>query len=170
MRGFQRKILAVAGVLAVVGGLMYLSWPVGHIPLYDANLTRLAESDLQGYCAGDTFWKSGGNGNGAMAAQCRSRLAKKHSNKPDLRVVQKEFCQAIVDNGWQGTVGDCLQIMVDNQYWPTYNGAITNAWNRARPYPQVFGSSSAGSSGSGSRTGGSHGGNSHGGGTRPYTP
>jgi hypothetical protein len=154
----QRRTLAVTGVVLLVGSVMYLSWPVGHIPPYDANLVRLAESDLEGYCAGDTFWKTGGMGSGSQASQCRKRLAKKRSDKPDLRVVQRGFCQAIVANGWQGTVSDCLSIMTSQQLWPTYNGSITNQWNRARPYPLVFGSSKAGSQGSGSRTGGAHGG------------
>lgn len=142
----------------MVLGLVYIVWPVGHIPLYDANLVRLAESDLQGYCSGDTFWKTGGVGDSNMASECRSRLAKKHSSNVDLSVVQGSFCQAIVDSGWTGTKSDCLGIMATNEYWPTYVGAITNQWNRARPYPKLFSLINSNSKSSQSRTGG-HSGN-----------
>jgi hypothetical protein len=77
-----------------------------------------------------------------------------------MGVVQGAFCQAVVDNGWQDTQAACVSILQTNEYWPTYDGNITNAWNRARPYPNTFVLSGKGSnSGGNSRTGG-HGTNS----------
>jgi hypothetical protein len=160
----SRRLLAAAGILTVVLGFVWLIWPVGHIPLFDANLVRLAESDLQGYCAGETFWKTSGEGSASGAAECRSRLKAQHKDVIDLQAVQPAFCQAIVDAGWEGSQQDCLGIMVDNQYWPTYDGGITNQWNRARKYPLVFHVSPASGSQGGSRTGG------HGANTREDSP
>lgn len=149
----SRRLFTVAGVALVLLGLVYVAWPAGHIPPYDANLVRLAESDLQGYCSGESFWKSEGAGSADIAAQCRTRLAHQRPNTPNLMVVQGAFCTALVDSGWQGKQPDCLAIMGDNEYWPTYDGGITNQWNRARPYPRPLISTSIGSRSSGSRTG-----------------
>ena len=131
----SRKLLTFAGVVTVALGLAYVAWPVGHIPPYDANLVRLAESSLQGYCAGEAFWRSGGAGSASLAGQCRGRLAGKRSNVPNLNAVPGAFCAAIIAEGWEGDQPSCLSIMSDNQYWPTYDGAITDQWNRARGYP-----------------------------------
>lgn len=154
----RRKLFVVGGVAAMILGLIYIAWPVGHIPPYDANLVRLAESELQGYCAGKTLIQTGGYGDKNMTAQCRAEKAKKYSDKPNLAVVQSAFCQAIVDGGWDGTKKECLSIVADNEYWPTYDGSVTNAWNRARPYPATFATIGGGASSAGSRTGNSHGG------------
>lgn len=133
----KRRLLTVASVLLIVGGLAYVARPAGHVPLYDANLVRLAESKLEGYCAGQTFWNSGGNpeGDAAMAGRCRAERAGTMSAKSNPVAVPRAFCRAIVDAGWESTVAECLQIMAGSQYWPTYDGGISNAWNRARPYP-----------------------------------
>jgi len=149
----SRKLLTFAGVVTVALGLAYVAWPVGHIPPYDANLVRLAESELQGYCSGEAFWKSAGEGSASLAGQCRKRLAGRRSNAPSLMAVPGAFCAAIVKGGWTGTRADCLGIMSDNQYWPTYDGSISNQWNRARPYPQPLISTGAGPQSNGARTG-----------------
>lgn len=155
-----RKLLGFAGVATILLSMLYIAWPVGFIAPYDANLVRLADSQLQGYCSGDSFMKSQGVGDANLAANCRNEKAAKMSNKPDMGVVQGAFCQAVHANGWQGTRAQCLSILQTNEYWPTYDGNITNAWNRARPYPNTFALAGTGSnSGGGSRTGG-HGNNS----------
>ena len=120
-----------------MGALWYVARPAGHVPLYDANLVRLAESDLQGYCAGTTLWDTGGAGDAAAAARCRSsEAAKTRSNSPNASAVPRAFCQALVDKGWrEGTIRVCLEVLVTNKYWPTYDGSISDQWNRARPYP-----------------------------------
>lgn len=134
---YRRHLLATVAVATVVLGLVYIARPAGHTPPYDANLVRLAESELQGYCAGDTLYKTAGEGNAGMARECRARLAAKHSDEPYMPAVIGAFCQAIVDAGWEGTKADCTNIMVENQYWPTYAGGLSNQWNRARPYPRA---------------------------------
>ena len=122
------------GILAIVLAIAYIVRPVPHIPPYDANLVRLAESQRQGYCSGETFWKTQGTGNAAIAASCR-RQKTGMSDQPNMGDVPLAFCTAIVDAGWDGDVPTCLDIMVGNQLWPTYDGSITDQWNRARPYP-----------------------------------
>ena len=133
----RRSLLTVTAIAVIVLGLMYVARPAGHIPPYDANLVRLAENDIQGYCTGEAFWKSGGTGDARLAAECRSRLKGKRPDDPKLTAVIPAFCAAIVEQGWEGNRADCAEIMVANQYWPTYAGSITDQWNRARPYPRA---------------------------------
>lgn len=160
----RRRLLAVIGMLVSILAVIYVARPAPHIPPYDANLVRLAESEMEGYCAGNTFWKTQGAGNASEASACR----KQHSGMSrasDLPAVPPAFCRAIVQSGWDGDVPTCLVIMADNQLWPTYDGSISDQWNRARPYPLsslgVPGDKRAGDS---SRTGG------HEGPTRGYAP
>lgn len=133
----RRHVAQLAAVLLVVTGFVYVARPAGHVPPYDANLVRLAESALEGYCAGETFWNTGGRleGNAAMAAACRKKRAGKMSSTSKLAAVPSAFCRAIIASGWEGFEYECLEILVGQQYWPTYDGGITDAWNRARPYP-----------------------------------
>ena len=139
------------GCAAIVGGIIYAAYPAGHINLYDANLVRLAESNLQGYCAGETLWKTGGTEDADMTAGCRNARREQRPDEPNLSAVIPSFCQAIVDGGWGGTHADCTAIIVDNQFWPTYDGGLTNSWNRARKWPKP--PLSQGSDTDGSRTG-----------------
>lgn len=154
-KGWRSKLLAFIGVLTVVLGLAYVARPVGHIPLYDANLNRLAETQLQGYCAGETFYRTNGNldGDADMAAECRETRRGVMPDKYNLRAVEAAFCAAIIEEGWAGTIADCLTIMGGSQYWPTYDGGLTWAWNRARPYPRALLTAPAEDGQSDSRTG-----------------
>jgi len=148
----RRLAIFGIGIALIVSGLTYISWPVGHIPPYDANLVRLAETEAQGYCTGFSFINSAGQANPTKVKDCR----KKHrglSDKPNIQNVLQPFCQGVKDGGWQGSVKECLQIMIQQQYWPTYSGTITDAWNRARPYPLAFISAQANNQGDSSRTG-----------------
>lgn len=131
----KRRLLAAVGLATVALAVAYVARPVGHIPLYDANLIRLAESSLQGYCAGETFWQSAGEGSAEMASACRDRLADRRSNVPAVGAVPGAFCQAIVDQGWEGDRAACAEILTGQKLWPTYDGGITDQWNRARKYP-----------------------------------
>ena len=149
--------MSLAGVLVIVLAIAYVAQPTGHIPLYDANLVRLAETQLQGYCAGETFWKTQGAGDAAKARECRAERAGDSSSKIDLTQVESAFCRAIVQSGWEGSETDCLGIMATYQYWPTYDGSITDQWNRARPYPRSALQGAGPGRGDDSRTGG-HGG------------
>jgi hypothetical protein len=156
----RRRLMALLGLLTIIGGLIYITYPVGHIPPYDANLVRLAESNLQGYCSGQVLIQTQGVGDANMAAQCRAQRKKQRSDSPQLSAVQPAFCEAIVDSKATGlTQSQCMDIMTMNEYWPTYNGSITNSWNSARPYPALLSFGSNSTSGGGSRTG-THAGNS----------
>lgn len=156
MTRFKRPAAYALGGLVVLLSLVYVARPAGHQPPYDANLVRLAESELEGFCAGEAFWRSGGTGLGdpALASECRSRLAGRKSAEPNLGAVSRAFCLAIVIEGWEGTVPDCVEILAQARYWPTYDGGLTDQWNRARPYPRPVISSGGGGGGSDSRTGG----------------
>ena|SRR3972149_5201563 len=130
----KKRILAhLIGVLVVVLALTYVGRRPGHISPYDANLVRLAETERQGYCAAVTFWNGGPNA--GQAKECRTERREK-SGRVNLIKAERGFCEGIVDQGWEGALGDCLTIMAQNQYWPTYDGNITQSWNRARPYPR----------------------------------
>ena len=64
------KLLSFAGIIVLAGGLFLLTMPVTHIPLLDANRQVLAESEREGWCAGDTYMKTRGGGDESL-----SRLA-----------------------------------------------------------------------------------------------
>jgi len=156
----KMRLLVAIGIILIVSSLVYIARPTGHIPPYDANLVRLAENQLEGYCSGDAFWASQGMGNAGLARKCRSKLSGKKSTKHNMLVVQAAFCQAVVDSGWTGgSPSDCTLILSQNQYWPTYDGSLTSEWNRARPYPGrvIIVGAGPGTSTDQSRTGGRNG-------------
>ena len=126
----KRRLMGLAAAVIVAASIAYIAQPRGHIPPYDANLVRLAESQLQGYCAGETLFKGG---DASMAAACRE--THRASNRTNLREVEAAFCRGIIASGWEGTVPQCRMILVDNRLWPTYDGNVSDQWNRARPYP-----------------------------------
>jgi hypothetical protein len=131
----RRKLLGLAGALVILGSVAYVAQPTGHVPPFDANLVRLAESELEGYCSGEVFWDTGGNA--AAAAACRAARRGTMSEMSDLAAVSPAFCRAVVDSGWDQDVAACLEILESEQLWPTYDGGLSDAWNRARPYPQA---------------------------------
>ena len=125
--------LAVVAVLVIVGGAAYLLKDVGHVPLFSASLERLAESETEGYCAGVAFWGGGSEQvKKDAAAECR---AERDDTGFDLVVVQRAFCEGIVDKGYAPGVSACEGIVAANRYWPTYDGDITQSWSRKFPYP-----------------------------------
>lgn len=146
----MNKLLAILAISTVlIGGFLVMRDP-GHIPLFDADLNRLAESELEGYCAGKVFWVERG-GDAEMAADCRAANPAM-DNQYNLGTVQWSFCLGAKAAGFGGDVTvDCLQVLEQEQLWPTYDGSITNAWTKANPYP---GDVWAPPAGSGSRTGG----------------
>ena len=156
MRNKKRIAANVAGIAVVLLVVAYAARPSPHVPPYDANLVRLAETERQGYCAGVTFWQTGGgDGDADLAKECRKEHPKE-SGRVNLVATERGFCRAIVDEGWEGTVSTCLDIMGTYQYWPTFDGAITDQWNRARPYPStaIGGTSEQDDSRTGGRPGG----------------
>jgi hypothetical protein len=125
--------LALIALIAIAGGAFYLIRDVGHIPLFDANLQVLAESEVEGYCAGLTFWSNRGSGNAAEAAACRNESDR--STDPDLTRVPAFFCMAVREAGFAGTVDECLGILDGQKLWPTRDGDLTNSWSQSAPYP-----------------------------------
>ncbi len=127
------KRLTVVAVLILVAGFFYLLKDVGHIPLFSANLERLAETETEGYCAGVAFWSGGSEQvKKDAAAECRAEL---DDTGFDLVIVQQAFCEGIVDKGYAPGVSTCEGIVAANRYWPTYDGDITQSWSRKFPYP-----------------------------------
>jgi hypothetical protein len=107
--------------------------PVGHIPLLDANRTVLAETQRQGYCAGEAFWRSNGWGDEAAFLECMD--ASTIVNDIDVNAVQPAFCQAVAIEGYAGGVDMCLDILRGQKLWPTMTGGLSDSWNRRFPYP-----------------------------------
>jgi hypothetical protein len=129
----MNKLLAFCGILAVVGGLVLLVKPVGHIPLLDANRTVLAETERQGYCAGETFWRTQGMGNEGLFAECMD--ASSIINELDVNSVQPAFCRAVTIEGYAGGTENCMDIVRSQKLWPTMTGGLSDSWNRRFPYP-----------------------------------
>jgi hypothetical protein len=160
MRNRKRFAAHIAGVAVILAVLVYAGRPSPHVPPYDANLVRLAETERQGYCAGVTFWKTQAAGSAEQARACRIEHTEQ-SGRVNMTATERGFCQGIVDSGWiDGFVADCVSILRTYQLWPTYDGSITDQWNRARPYPSTS-LGGAGEESDGSRTGGRSGGPGH---------
>ena len=157
---WKRIAAHVVGISVVLLVLAYAVRPSPHVPLYDANLVRLAETERQGYCSGTTFWRTQGEGDTGVARECRETHPEE-SGRVNLLLAERGFCRGIVDGGWDGgSVTDCVAILGSYQYWPTYDGSITDQWNRARPYPRPAISGAADQTDD-SRTGGRTGSPSH---------
>lgn len=125
--------LAVLAVIALIGGAWYVVRDPGHVPLFDASLQRLAETEAEAHCAGVTFWTNRGQANPAEAEDCRT--TSDQSTEFDLTVVQPAFCRAVTDQGYEGGVDNCLNILEGQKLWPTYDGGLTGAWSDTAPYP-----------------------------------
>ena len=129
----MNRLLALGGILAVLGGFVLLVIPGPPVPLLDANRQLLAESEQEGYCAGQTFWNTNGGGDEALMAECLSDSPL--DDETDLHAVQPAFCRAVVVEGYQGTEENCMSILGGNKLWPTLVGGLTESWNRRFPYP-----------------------------------
>lgn len=134
----MRKLAALA-LLAVLGGAYYLIHDVGHVPIFDAGLQRLAESGVEGYCAGQVFWQTRGYGDAELAEDCREERApdapKRGEGPAESSIfdVQPAFCRAVEDAGYAGP--PCLDILEGSKLWPTYTGGLTDNWSDTAPYP-----------------------------------
>lgn len=140
----KKTIITLAAVALIVTAAVYIRWPVGHIPTYDAKLVRLAETPAQGYCAGIVYWKDSGAGSAWQVRDCLKAIAaqpKKYPTYISLSITQKYFCKGIQASGYNGTVADCVSILDSYVYWPTYNGTLSANWSQTRPYPKTTGPS-----------------------------
>lgn len=128
------KLLAVGGVVALALGLFMLVRDPGHIPLLDANRTLLAETEAEGYCAGQVFMDTRGYGrNPQMMQDCIEDSTKQ--KEYDHSIVTRAFCEGVRSKGLPLSMDDCLGAMIPNRYWPTMGGHLTNSWNKKFPYP-----------------------------------
>lgn len=128
----MRKLAALA-IIAIVGGGFYLVRDPGHVPIFDAGLNRLAESEREGWCAGETYWSNRGQPNATAAAECRANSTLDPT--PNLNMVQPAFCMAVREGGFPGTVDECQGILDGQKLWPTYDGGLTQSWSKSAPYP-----------------------------------
>jgi hypothetical protein len=145
------KLLALAGIVILVGGLVLLIAPVAHIPLLDANRQVLAESERDGWCAGTTYMKTRGVGSEAEMKECLE--TSKHATAINHRRVQPLFCVGIIEAGLPMDHTECMSIMEREKFWPTLKGTLSNSWNRRFPYPGDFLTSNVPQTGGDSRTG-----------------
>ena len=129
----MKKLMAFAAPLILLGSFIYMAFVHPHIPLLDANRTVLAETYLEGYCAGDTFVNTRGWGDPDMAAECRKGWD--FDDTINHEIVQAAFCTGLVNAGYPLSTADCIDIMKDNQLWPTRGGEVTGEWNNRFPYP-----------------------------------
>jgi len=129
----MRKLALFAAIIVVVGG-WYILKDAGHVPLFSANLERLAETASEGYCTGVGFWSGGTDPENrkAVAAKCREQ---RPSTPVDLTAVQPAFCRAVTNEGYEQGVDVCMEIVQSARLWPTYDGNLTRAWSRNFPYP-----------------------------------
>jgi len=134
-RRYRTHFFVILSGLAVLAAFAYLFQPQGHIPPFDANRWRLAESDLEGYCAGVVVTSTGQRTrNPGMAASCRAENAASHDPELDIESAITGFCAAISE-GMGMTVEECRSIVAQNKIWPLYDGGFTTDWNETFPYP-----------------------------------
>lgn len=129
------RFLAFLGTVVLLLGLL-VGWVLepGHVPLLDANRTRLAETYKEGFVSGFVFARTSGRGSADMVEETRQNYASLVDDF-DPQAVIPAFCGGLVAGGFAIEISNCTDIMRDNQYWPTYDGALTWAWNAAYPWP-----------------------------------
>src|SRR3990167_3174634 len=140
MRGLQYVLVLVVGfALTVAWMLVGASRP---LHLYDADLNRLAVTYQEGVCAGTTYVDTRGRGDPQATARCRAvppaaegRPAPRASEAVELDRVLPGFCGGVIERGWEGTVSDCVGILVENRMWPTYDGRLSVAFGGKYPWP-----------------------------------
>ena len=121
--------MAILGVATLALAFAFVAQPEGFVPLFDADLNRLTMNRSEAHCAAVGFVATNGP---AAAANCRDE--DNRTTNTDLVAVVPEFCIELVTT-LTLTYDECLSIMYDMQYWPTYDGDITNSWTRSAPYP-----------------------------------
>lgn len=126
------KFLGFLGMLAIVGGMVFMLAPPGHIPPFDANRTRLVETIPEAQCAAQMFLESQGYGyaNEEPMKECLDG----ESGEPAMPDVPRTWCATIAPN-FDMTTPECVEILEGRELWPTYKGGLTNRWNKRFPYP-----------------------------------
>ena len=130
------RFLLVLGVVAVLlfGFAGFILAP-GHVPLLDANRQRLAETYQEGWASGFTYMQTGGDGSASIAAEARDSHPEFNQDY-NPTIVVAAFCTGAVVGGFSGNMQtDCIDVINELRWWPTYDGQLTFAWNDAFPYP-----------------------------------
>lgn len=128
----MKKFMAIGATLILIGSLVYMAFANPHVPLLDANRTVLAESYEQGYCSGLVFGQTRGQGSASAVAECRAESDL--DDEINWNLVQPGFCEGF-NKATQFPTSQCIDIVESQLYWPTLEGTVTQAWNRAFPYP-----------------------------------
>ena len=134
LKAQHTNIFIAACLLAVLASLAYLAMPQGHIPPFDANRWRLAETYVEGYCAGVVAVQTQSRDRNPAAAEACREDNSVMADDIDIRAVVPAFCEAI-SAGYGMTTGECEDIVAANKIWPLYDGGFTMTWNDAFPYP-----------------------------------
>lgn len=129
-------------LLFVVGGLLlgaafwwtFVTDP-GRIPMLDFNRQVLAETEVEGYCAGDIYWNTRGAGNAAKAKQCRL-VNTDLSVEVDHARVLPAFCLGAQAAGFAGDLRTaCEEPIRMATLWPTMDGQLTSSFDESKGYP-----------------------------------
>ncbi len=136
----RNKVIAFFGILALVLTAYYVFQPQGFVPLFDANLRQLAMTPKEAHCAG-TVIALPESKRAEATAICRDDPDNGYSEEVELAAVLGTFCSQVAIEIDSLDYAECLSIMHDMDYWPLYDGGVTNAWSRSAPYPlDVLGS------------------------------
>jgi hypothetical protein len=130
----MNKILAPLAILTLIAGGLWLSLDSGRVPIFDADLNRLAETPREAWCAGNTFW-DGRKADPAKAKACRQAQTHR-SDSVNHSLVLRNFCDGAKAAGFPGHIQfDCVDVFTERQMWPTRDGGITMAFNSRYPWP-----------------------------------
>ena len=130
----KRTLWAFVIVAVIVGGGWLTFRDPGRIHIYSADGQVLAETELESWCSGSTYWASSGRGNAQKAADCRKTYGETLDTVIDHNNVPLWFCLGAQSEGFQGDVIlDCVDFIVDIRWWPTMNGMLAEAWSDSYP-------------------------------------
>ena len=125
----KTRLLGLVGILVLILGVWYVARPTGFVPMFDANLVRIAMTAHEAQCAGIAFMSGESP---LVAAECRESSG--FSQEINLNIVQIQFCQTVAE-AFNMTPEACMKILTDFQLWPTYDGSLTDQWSESNPYP-----------------------------------
>ncbi len=127
----------IATFALVVGGGIAVFWPIDFWRLFDANLRPLALTHAENYCAGTVGIAEGFKFDSIMVERCLNNTSLDNET-PSIAKSVRWACQGIVQGGWAGSVGECINIFEANQMWTVATGGLTMSWNDAHPRPRAI--------------------------------
>jgi hypothetical protein len=130
----ERILFTVAaGVLTAATWWVWIADP-GRIPALDFNRQVLAETEVEGYCAGRIYWTTNA-GSASKAKACRNATPDM-STEVNHAVVIISFCRGVLAEGFPGNVqSDCADAIAARSLWPTMDGRLTSAFDDTKGYP-----------------------------------